>query len=244
MSVDLKKNEKVRLSGNSLYVYKNMGRAMADYEMLKDGDKILVGVSGGEDSLSLLKLFMLRKPKVPIDYEIVICFVATSFVEIDEDKLKGYFDQLNVPYVTKVLVIDKDEASCFWCSWNRRKILFETAKELGCNKVALGHHLDDIVETTLMNMFYKAEISTMKPRVSLFGGEIEIIRPLAYVPKTALAEFARFFELPVVSYECEYGKNSKRLLAQKIIKEVENDCSYVKKNIFNSLKNIKEEYLT
>ena len=133
--------------------------------------------------------------------------------------------------------------NCFWCSWNRRKILFETAREHNCNKIALGHNLDDIIETTLMNLFFRGEVSTSPPALDLFGGEIKIIRPLSYIKKQEILEFASQFSFPDTHYECAYGKDSKRALTRSTIKELEKTCPFVKKNIFRALARIKKDYL-
>ena len=236
--------EKVNIRGVVKSCYKLMGKAISDYDMLHDGDKVLVAVSGGEDSLSLLNLFLLRQKKIKINFEVIACHVDTSFVKLDRKTLLDHFESLGIDYTIKELELDDDGMNCFWCSWNRRKVLFETAKELGVNKIALGHHLDDIAETTLMNLFYRGEISTSPPAVDFFDGELKVIRPLCYIEKKDLAEFARELNLPVTSYECLYGKDSRRIHSRKIIEDIEQRCPYVKKNIFKALGRIKQEYLT
>jgi tRNA 2-thiocytidine biosynthesis protein TtcA len=235
--------EKIHLNGVVKYVYKQMGKAILDYKMLEDKDRILVGVSGGIDSLALLKLFQVRRKKIPINFDLVVCFIDTNFIKVDKDVLINYLQSCGVEYVVKELRVDENDINCFWCSWNRRKLLFETAREYKCNKVALGHNLDDTVETVLLNLFYIGEISTMKPNVDLFGGDVKIIRPLCYVDKKHIAEFASKFSFPDTQYECRYGKDSRRQFVKKLIREAEKDCSFVKKNIFRALKKVKQDYL-
>lgn len=238
----MNKKKKIQLKGIVKYTYKQMGRAILDYQMIGAGDRILVGVSGGADSLSLLKLFLMRRRRVPIDFEVIACHVETNFIEIKEDVVIGYFQANGVQYVVERLNIDEG-INCFWCSWNRRKVLFETAHRLECNKIALGHNLDDITETILMNLFFFGEISAMKPRIELFGGKLTVIRPLCYLSKADIISFARKLELPATNYKCTYGRDSRRELVKELIKTLENHCPYVKKNIFGALKKIKEEYL-
>ncbi|MCK9614765.1 MAG: tRNA 2-thiocytidine(32) synthetase TtcA [Candidatus Omnitrophica bacterium] len=235
--------ERVELIGITRYVYKTMGRAISDYGMLEDKDRVLVAVSGGLDSLSLLKLFIMRKARIPIDFEIVACFVDTNFIEVDKDILMNYFNLNGIEYVTKEMSIVKDEINCFWCSWNRRKALFEAARENKCNKLALGHNLDDINETTLMNMFFNGEITTMPPKVELFDGALTVIRPLCYIEKEKIEEFSKQFDFPDTQYKCPYGQDSQRQAVKEIIEKLHEKHPFVKKNIFCSLKRIRKDYL-
>jgi tRNA(Ile)-lysidine synthase TilS/MesJ len=220
-----------------------MGKAIADYNMLSAGDRVLIGLSGGMDSLSLLTLFKMRQERIPIDFEIMACFVDTDFIKTDKEKLKDYCNLLGVKFVINEIKIDRDKINCFWCSWNRRKILFETARDYNCNKVALGHNLDDIAETTLLNLFFNGEISTMKLKVELFKGKLTIIRPLCYLDKRKIAYLASKLYLPIMQYECFYGKDSRRAMVKDMIKKLEVDYPFVKKNIFGALGRIRKDYL-
>ena len=235
--------ERVELIGITRYVYKTMGRAISDYGMLKDDDRVLIAVSGGLDSLSLLKLFIMRKARVPIDFEIVVCFVDTNFIKVDKDMLISYFNSSGIKYVVKELTLDKESINCFWCSWNRRKILFETAREHKCNKLALGHNLDDINETTLMNMFFNGEITTMPPKVELFDGALTVIRPLCYIEKEKIEKFSMQFDFPDTQYQCPHGQDSQRQAVKEIIEKLHEKHPFVKKNIFCSLKRVRKDYL-
>ncbi len=235
--------ERVELTGIARYVYKAMGRAISDYGMLKDKDRVLVAVSGGLDSLSLLKLFIMRKARIPIDFEIVVCFVDTNFIKVDKDMLISYFNSSGIQYAVKELALAKESINCFWCSWNRRKALFETAREHKCNKLALGHNLDDINETTLMNMFFNGEITTMPPKVELFNGALTVIRPLCYIEKEKIEDFSGQFDFPDTQYKCPYGQESQRYAIKEIIEKLHEKYPFVKKNIFCSLKRIRKDYL-
>ena len=242
-SQTISQGKKIRLKGIIKYVYKKVGKAILDYQMIKENDRILVAVSGGSDSLSLLKLLNMRKRRIPISFDIIACFIKTNFIDIDEEKVIEYFKKEGIPFLVKELNLEKKNLDCFWCSWNRRKILFETAQIHNCNKIALGHHLDDIVETILMNLFFFGEISAMKPKISFFKDKLEIIRPLCYLEKEELKNFVYNLEIPFADYECPYGKDSRRELVKLIIKETKNRCPYVKKNIFRALGRIKKDYL-
>lgn len=233
----------MKFKGIIRYVYKQMGKALHDYNMVANNDKILVAVSGGIDSLSLLKLFQMRQRKIPIHFDIIACFVDTNFINVNKDILIDFFQKENIPYVIKELHLDENSVDCFWCSWNRRKILFETAVESGCTKLSLGHNLDDIAETILMNMCFFGEISAMKPKLEFFKGKITVIRPLCYLEKNDILLFASHFDFPDTHYECPYGQNTRRMLVKGMLTLLKKDCSKVKKNVFKSLRKIQNDYL-
>lgn len=235
------------LSGPEFYISKRAGRAIMDYSMLSDGDKIAVAVSGGKDSLTLLRVLNDRRQFVPIKYDLLAVHIDLGYPSSCAGKLEKYFRKLGVNYhIKKVDVLKrtpKKSISCFWCSWNRRKALFEAAHSFGCTKVALGHHKDDIIETVLLNLFFQGEISAMSPKQELFRGKITLIRPFAYVEEYMIERFAREEKLPVVSCKCPNASVSNRTRMGKIIGELKKVCPDVKTNIFRSVKRIKKDYL-
>jgi len=236
--------DKIHLRGHIRFVYKKIGKAIYDYQMIKDNDRILVGVSGGVDSTVMLKMLMLRKKYLPIKYDLHACYVKMDFHTADTQKLVGYLESEGIPVTVKEADLGGPEnRNCFWCSWNRRKVLFLTAKELGCNKIALGHHLEDVVETILMNMCSHAELSAMKPSVSFFKGEFSVIRPLCYLEKSALIRFAELMNLPDFDHQCPVSATTARMKIKNVFETLETIYPGAKQNFFKSLKNIKEEYL-
>lgn len=238
---------KSELSGVSYYVSKKVGKAVWDYRMLKDDDRILVAVSGGKDSLALLSIMKDRKRFVPVRHEIIACHIDMGFEWVRTDILKDYFESQHINYViadpAKGWTPDNEPLNCFWCSWTRRKALFRVADQMGCTKIALGHHMDDIAETVLLNLLFKGEIGTMRPYQEMFQGRLALIRPLAYVDEKYLRRFADYLDLPVIASRCPRGETSKRRLVKNIIAEVHNHNKNVKKNIFRSLQRVREEYL-
>jgi len=235
------------LRGPEFYISKRVGRAIMDYNMLSDGDKIAVAVSGGKDSLVLLKVLNDRKKFVPIKYDILAVHIDMGYPRSYAKKLQKYFKKIGVKYhiekVDELKKMNKKDITCFWCSWNRRKALFEAADRYGCTKVALGHHKDDIIETILMNLFFQGEISAMAPKQELFNGKITIIRPLAYVEEYLIRRFAKDELLPHETCVCPNSIVSNRARMGRIISEVKKVCPDVKTNIFRSVKRIKEDYL-
>lgn len=215
--------------------------------MLSDGDKIAVAVSGGKDSLTLLKVLHDRKSFVPIKYELLAVHVDMGYPCQHPKLLAEYFKKMGVSYhIEKIDILKgktRKDISCFWCSWNRRKTLFEVAHWFGCNKVALGHHKDDIIETILMNLFFHGEISAMSPNQELFDGKIKIIRPLAYVDEDMIVRFSKTLDFPHHKCACPNSITSNRTKITNIIKDLKRVCPDVKTNIFRSVKRIKKDYL-
>jgi len=235
------------LQGMEFYISKRVGRAIIDYSMLSEGDRIAVAVSGGKDSLTLLRLLKDRQKFVPIKYSLLAVHVDLGYPRSFAKPLERYFKKLGVPYhIEQCLELKKTKRSqinCFWCSWNRRKTLFTVADRYGCNKVALGHHKDDIAQTILLNLFFHGEISAMVPRQELFKGKIILIRPLAYVEEDMIRRFVKKEKFPQLSCSCPKSEVSNRAKMASIIKDLEKICPEVKTNIYKSIGRIKEEYL-
>jgi tRNA 2-thiocytidine biosynthesis protein TtcA len=227
-----------------------MGKAIHRFGLIQDGDRILVGVSGGKDSLTLLHLLQERRKRVPIDYELIPVHIDLGFDSRRAEILKGFFESRGFPYHIEFTDIgrranspENRENPCFLCSWERRKRIFHLAYRLKCNKVALGHHKDDIIETLLLNIFYSGEISTMLPLQPLFKGKITLIRPLALVEERKIERFAREMGLPVGPSGCPSSGKTKRNEMKELIKALEKKNRRVKGNIFRSLSNIKMDYM-
>ncbi|MFH1190170.1 MAG: ATP-binding protein [Candidatus Omnitrophota bacterium] len=236
-----------KLTETGNYISTRIGRAIADYKLIEDGDRILIGVSGGKDSLSLAYLLNERKKWAPVKYELIVMHVETDYdcARPGREKLKKFFRGMRMKsHFEKINIRDARKGpSCFWCSWNRRKALFLAADRFKCNKVALGHHRDDIVETLLLNILYQGQISAMNPRQEMFKGKLTIIRPLCHVEEVSTRKFAKEMRFPVIAEACPAAESSKRRKMKNFIKEIERGCHYVKTNIFRSMSRIRSEYL-
>ncbi len=227
-----------------------VGKAICDFDLIRDGDRVLVGLSGGKDSLVLLKILAERRKVVPTRYELRAVTVDLGFGGLDLERLRDFASQHDCELIVKSTQIglrahrdDNPEVPCFMCSRMRRKVLFQTASELGCNKLALGHTKDDIIVTFFMNILYSGEISTMVPRQELFGGKLTIIRPLALVDEDKVAAFARQHRLPVMEEGCPTRGRTKRAEVKAWLQELFRRDRRIKGNVFHALGNVKREYL-
>jgi tRNA 2-thiocytidine biosynthesis protein TtcA len=226
--------------------------ATVDYAMLEEGDRVLVGVSGGMDSLVLLDLLNTPHIFIPSNISLVAVTIDLGFDGADGDfeRLKDHLGQGGYEYVMEKTDIGPLSHSdynkknpCFLCSRLRRKRIFEIADERGCNKIALAHHKDDIIETLLLNIFYSREISTMMPKQSVFGGKLHIIRPLAYVREPLIKRYGKERAFPVIENRCPTSGNSRRSYIKKLLDSMEKDNRKVRENIFKAMKHVKLDYL-
>lgn len=229
-------------------VSKLASKAIIDFDMIQPNDKIAVAVSGGKDSLSLLHVLRDRQRIVPFHFDFIAVHVDFEFDDFDPKHLTQYLEQHDFPFIVETVDFLKgeryEEIDCFWWSRNRRKALFQMANREGFTKIAFGHHLDDIVETILLNQFYRGEIGAMKPKQVLFDGKITLIRPLAYVREYQMVSLAKALNIHSMGQsKCANDDTSHRMKIKKMLREFEQQNPAIVKNIFRSLQNIREEYL-
>ncbi|MBU2490625.1 MAG: tRNA 2-thiocytidine(32) synthetase TtcA [Proteobacteria bacterium] len=236
----------------SLYraINRKVGRAQVEWDMISKGDRILVGVSGGKDSLSLLWIMRERLQRIPIPHELVAGHVNPGFPGGSSDRLaEWYRDQgfhLEVLHTQDGPLAHSEanrENPCFLCSRRRKKHLFEMADRLGCNKVALGHHKDDLIESLLLSMCYAGEMVTMRPKQEFFGGRMTIIRPLAYVDEEHLVRFARVLGFPKFPSGCPSDGKSKRSEIKDLLAKLYAGNRKIKGNLFRSMSRVRTEFL-
>lgn len=230
-------------------ISKKVGRAIADYGMVRDGDKILVGLSGGKDSQVLLRMLALRRAFAPVDFEPEALYVDLGYggSSAIRENLSEFCRREGVAFHVKTIDVTRasrrEAVDCFWCAWNRRKVLFRAAAQSGCSKLALGHHKDDIVQTILMNLLFEGEISAMAPCQTLFKGRLTIIRPLAYVEEEEIERYARACAFKVSGCGCSHAGMTQRAFVKDLIRRAQAVAPGVKSNIFRSLQRIKKDYL-
>ncbi len=217
-------------------------RAVDDYEMIDDGDKIAVGVSAGKDSLALLCALAQMRRFYPKKFELVAITVDMGFEGMDLSPVKNFCEELEVEYhivptqISKIIFdVRKESNPCSLCAKMRRGALHTAAKELGCNKVALGHHFDDVVETFMLNLFFEGRIGCFQPVTYLSRIDLHLIRPLIYMPEKDVRYFASKVALPVISSPCPADKNTERETMKQLLHSLERENPGLRYRIFGAM---------
>ena len=224
-------------------------RAIFDYGLIEDGDRILVGLSGGKDSLALLELLGRRSRIFRPRFELVVLHVGMKNIpyQPDLDYLRERAARFDLPLLYRETAFDpstdRRKTPCFLCSWMRRKMLFEVAKEEACNKIALGHHQDDILETLLMNLLHQGAFGTMPPRLRMDKFAMEIIRPLCLVEERDLKRLAEFQAFHPQLKNCPYETASARTAMKGLLAQLEQLAPDARHSLWGSMTNIQSDYL-
>ena len=229
-----------------------VGKAIGDYRMIADGDRVMVCLSGGKDSYTLLDMLLSLKRRAPVDFDLIAVNLDQKQPGFPEHVLPAYLDPLGVPYriveedtysVVK-RVIEPGKTMCGLCSRLRRGILYRVATELGATKIALGHHRDDIVETLFLNMFYGARLKAMPPKLKSDDGKHVVIRPLAYCAEPDIARYARGREFPIIPCKlCGSQDNMKRREVKAMLASWEKEDPGRTDRLFRSLQNVSASHL-
>lgn len=229
---------------------RKIGQAMHDYAMFADGDQVLVAVSGGIDSLTLACILKLWQKKMPIHLDLVAHCIDHGFWR----KRAGQADPaiaigqqlqaLGIAFeVDFEWQISGESRTCFLCSKNRRSQLFNIARQKRYNKIAMGHHKDDLIETFLLNALYSGNISTMVPKQDLFGGTLSIVRPMAYLEKHEVREIAHGLGLESEKNFCPLSNTTRRERVRNLLQTIYAEEPGAKASLFAALSNIREGYL-
>ena len=228
-------------------VVKSVKKALYRFQMLEDGETIVVGVSGGIDSLSMLDALLKVKPLVPVDYNLYPVYIPLGTDPCAGDRVRAFLKRydLNCEVLDVNLLdgLESEKNKCYWCSRRRRRLLFEVCERVGANKVALGHIKDDFAEAFLLNIVFSGETGCFNPKQDFFKGRFYIIRPMVYVEKSFVRRYARSNGIEDLSEDCPYSSNSKREVIRRMIKIAYSYDKRVIKNIFSAISNINERYL-
>lgn len=232
-------------------IFTKFCQAINDYEMLRAGDKVAVCISGGKDSMLLAKLFQELKRHNKFPFEVVFLVMDPGYNKENRKQIENNARDLNIPAVifeSDIFesVVNVESSPCYLCARMRRGHLYAKAKSLGCNKIALGHHFDDVIETIVMGMFFGAQVQTMMPKLhsTNFDG-MELIRPLYYVREKDIIAFRDYNDLKFLQCACKFTEqsahdenSSKRKYVKKLIAELVKENPQIEKNIFRSVENV------
>lgn len=233
-------------------IWSKFNKAIEDFSLIEDGDKIALAISGGKDSLLMAKLFQELKKNKSKNFEFKAINLNPGFFEQDLEQFRKNLKILEIDCEiinTNIWEVSNKvapESPCFLCAKMRRGILYKQLEEMGYNKIALGHHFDDVIETTLINMFYAGTLKTMLPMVDSESGNLKLIRPLVYVYEQDIIRFTKHNGIKAMSCGCavEAGRvNSKRKEIKRMLAELEQKNPGLKKRVFNSMKNIDLKYV-
>ncbi|KAB1450549.1 tRNA 2-thiocytidine(32) synthetase TtcA [Bordetella bronchiseptica] len=246
--------EKARFEGNKLAkrLARETTRAIADYNMIEAGDKVMVCLSGGKDSYALLDILLSLQKRAPFAFEIIAVNLDQKQPGFPPEILPDYLRALGVPfhietqdtYSIVTRVIPEGKTMCSLCSRLRRGILYRVASELGATKIALGHHRDDILGTFFLNLFYGGKAKGMPPKLVSDDGRHTVIRPLAYVPESDLIAYAQFKQFPIIPCNlCGSQENLKRKEVGRMIQEWDRKHPGRSWNVFNALSRVVPSHL-
>ncbi len=223
---------------------RSVGEAIRDYIMISPGDRIMIGLSGGKDSLLLsLALAALRK-RSPVKFSLESCIVDQTGGSMDLKQVSDYMNALGIPISVinhdtyRIMAKREERSPCSLCANLRRGILASHAKENGFNVIALGHHKDDAVETVLLNLFYGGRFKCFHPHLYMSRTQVRVIRPLLYIEERRIFIEAERLHLPIVSACCPYGDKSKRKSTKELLAKIEETVPEIKSNVIHSLKNV------
>ena len=235
-------------------IWRRFTRAIREYELVQDGDKIAVCISGGKDSMLMAKLFQELSRHGKKNFEVIFLVMNPGYNEINYQTIKDNAEILNVPITVFEsdifnIVASEEQSPCYLCARMRRGYLYSKAKELGCNKIALGHHYDDVIETILMGMLYGAQVQTMMPKLHSTNFEgMELIRPLYLIREADIIHWANYNDLHFIQCACRFTehcascggteKGSKRAEIKELIHELAQKDPVIEYNIFRSVENV------
>jgi len=238
-------------------IFKAASQAISEFNMIDEGDKIMVAVSGGKDSWVMLHVLWELRKKAPVNFEIIAVNLDQGYTGYETHIIENYLSEKKIPYHMSEkningIVQEKIKEGTTWCSLCsrlRRGTLYGLAEQLECNKIALGHHQDDMIETLLLNQFFIGTLSAMSPKLKADDGKNIVIRPLIYVLESEIREYTRIKGFPIVCCQCPlmcgesvHGDYKRRRIKQ-LIRQLEGEIPDIRNSLLASLKNIKNTHL-
>jgi len=225
-------------------VLSEVRKALDDYHMIAEGDKIAVGISGGKDSLTLLYALSSLRRFYPRPFDLVAVTVDLGFANLDLTEIKKLCEKLEVPYtvvktqIGQIVFEQRQENNpCALCAKMRKGALNEAMKQLGCNKIAYAHHMDDVVETMMLSLLYEGRFHTFSPVTYLDDTGLTVIRPLIYMKEADVMGFVRKYEVPVVKSPCPADGHTKREYVKQLLKQLNTENPGVKQRMFTAIQN-------
>lgn len=220
-------------------------RAVAEYGMIQEGDRIAVGLSGGKDSSTLFYIMTILQQQLPFHFELVPICLTLGFENMDISPLAEYVEKLGSKLYVKSTLIGKvifdvrqEKNPCSLCANMRRGALYDAAKSLGCNKAALGHHLDDAFETFMMNLIFNGRMGTFQPRTYLDRRDITVIRPMLYLEERSIQNIVKTKGIPVIKNTCPVNKKTKREEMKNLISQLSINYPDIRYKFLNAVKNV------
>jgi tRNA 2-thiocytidine biosynthesis protein TtcA len=253
-ALSFKQTEKIAYENNKLHkrLCRLVGQAIGDFNMIEDGDKVMVCLSGGKDSYGMLDILLALRERAPIHFDIIAVNLDQKQPNFPEHVLPEYLSKLGVPfhienqdtYSIVKRVIPEGKTTCSLCSRLRRGILYRVADELGATKIALGHHRDDILETFFLNMFFGGKLKSMPPKLQSDDGKHIVIRPLAYAKEADMTRYAEVKRFPIIPCDlCGSQENLQRKQIKAMLREWDKKTPGRVDNIFASLSTVAPSHL-
>lgn len=236
---------------NKLFIKlsRKVGQTIQQHSLIEPNDRVLVGLSGGKDSYALLEILADRKKHLPFPFDLFAVHVVIKEVGYlnDLEYMKKFCNNLNIPLNIIEESVDLHQnpkkAPCYVCSWHRRKKIFDLTKKLNCNKLAFGHHMDDTLQTFMLNLIYHGSISSLPYKLKMFDGRVHLVRPLLDIDEEKVKQLSLLHSYPQEIIKCPFDKETKRNDVNNLLLDIYKKHGLARKNLFRAMDRIFPEYL-